>query len=108
MEEKMKKILLCTLLASSMILIASMAMAGKSSVEMGKNLFNDASLGGSTNAKSCNSCHADGKGMEKAGGKKNLVKMVNRCIVGPLKGDKIDGRSVEMRSLKMYIQSLGK
>jgi len=46
--------------------------------------------------------------LEHAGSKKNLSKMINRCITGPLGGQKIDGRKVEMRSLKMYIQSLGK
>jgi len=82
------------------------ALAGKSSVELGKQLFNDPTLGGSTNAKSCNSCHPDGEKLEKAGAKKNLTKLINRCITGPLGGQKIDGRSVEMLSLKMYIESL--
>ncbi len=83
-------------------------LCAESSVELGKKLFNDSTLGGSTNEKSCNSCHENGKGLEHAGSKKNLSKMINRCITGPLGGQKIDGRKVEMRSLKMYIQSLGK
>lgn len=81
--------------------------AGKSSVEFGKKLFNDSALGGSTNETTCNSCHKDGEGLKKAGGNPKLAKMVNRCLTGQLKGEKIDGRTVEMRSLKMYIESLG-
>ena len=93
-------------LAVSVFLLAGSALAGKSSVEYGKQLFNDQTLGGSTNESSCNTCHADGKGLEKAGSNPKLVKVINQCITGPLKGEKIDGRTVEMRSLKMYIQSL--
>ncbi len=87
---------------------AGPAFCGKSSVELGKKLFNDPALGGSTNDTSCNTCHPDGKKLENAGKRKDLGKMINRCIIGPLKGKRIDGRKIEMRSLKMYIQSLGK
>ncbi|MEW6220370.1 MAG: cytochrome C [Thermodesulfobacteriota bacterium] len=80
----------------------------KSSVDYGQRLFNDPTLGGSKNDKSCNSCHAGGKGLEKAGAHPKLVETINKCLVGPMEGQKIDGRSVEMRSLKMYIQSLAK
>ncbi len=84
----------------------TVAIAEESSVEMGQKLFNDPKLGGATSGKSCGSCHANGKGMEKAGKRADLDAMINRCVVGPLKGQKLDGRSVEMRSLKMYIESL--
>ncbi len=99
-------IAICGAVALLMV-TATPGFCGKSSVELGKKLFNDPALGGSGNAKSCNSCHENGKGLEKAGGKKKLSRMINRCITGPLGGEKIDGRGVEMRSLKMYIQSLG-
>lgn len=98
--------LLMAILAGTILLAGGQAMAEKSSVELGKRLFNDPTLGGSTNAKSCNSCHADGKGLEKAAENKKLVKVINQCITGPLKGQKIDGRTAEMRSLKMYIETL--
>ena len=75
-------------------------------MELGKKRLTDPTLGGSANDKSCNSCHADGKGLEKASDNKKLVKVINQCITGPLKGKKIDGRTAEMRSLKMYIKSL--
>ncbi|MDF1576989.1 MAG: cytochrome c peroxidase [Desulfobulbales bacterium] len=103
----MKKIYLLTvLLAGAILLIGGQAMAAKSSAELGKELFNDPTLGGSPNDKTCNSCHPGGEGLEKAADNKKLVKVINQCVTGPLEGNKIDGRSVEMRSLKMYIQSL--
>jgi cytochrome c peroxidase len=98
--------LVVAILAGTILLTGGQAMAGKTSVELGKKLFNDPTLGGSTNDKSCNSCHADGKGLEKAGDNKKLVKVINQCITGPLKGKKIDGRTADMRSLKLYIKSL--
>ena len=81
--------------------------AGKSSAEMGKELFSDSKLNGSANESSCNSCHAGGKGLENAAGKKKFSKLVNNCLVGKMEGEKLDGRTVSMRSLKKYIQSLG-
>lgn len=92
----------------SIFMAAGICQAGKTSVEYGQKLFKDPSLGGSANEKSCASCHPGGEGLETAGENKKLVKMINRCITGPLKGEKIDGRSAEMRSLKLFIQSLGK
>ena len=80
--------------------------AGKSSVELGKEMYNDPKLGGSTNESSCNSCHAGGKGLENAAEKKKFTKLINNCLVGQMEGEKIDGRKVSMRSLKMYIKSL--
>ena len=80
--------------------------AGKSSVEMGKELFNDPGFGNSANESSCNSCHAGGKGLESAGDNKKFTKLVNSCLVGRMEGEKMDGRKVSMRSLKMYIRSL--
>ena len=80
--------------------------ANKSSVESGMEMFNDPKLGESTNESSCNSCHAGGKGLENVGEAKKLSKLVNKCIVGQMAGEKIDGRKAAMRSLKMYIKSL--
>ena len=80
--------------------------AGKTSVESGMEMFNDSKLGSSSNESSCNSCHAGGKGLENTGEKKKFSKLVNKCLVGQMAGEKIDGRTVAMRSLKMYIKSL--
>ena len=104
----MKKMSIIVCFSMTVIFAAGFSIAAeKSSVEYGKKLFNDPTLGGSTNDKTCNSCHNNGKGLEKAGTNPKLSKVINNCITKPLKGNKIDGRSVQMRSLKMYIQSLG-
>jgi cytochrome c553 len=88
------------------IFMASPLFAAKSSVKQGESLFNDPSLSGSQNDKSCASCHPGGDGLEKAGSRKDLTKIINQCIIGALQGEKIDFRSVDGRSLKMYVQSL--
>ena len=85
---------------------ASTYGAAKTSVELGQEMFNDSKLGESTNESSCNSCHAGGKGLENVGEKKKISKLVNKCLVGQMAGEKIDGRTAAMRSLKMYIKSL--
>ena len=85
---------------------ASTYGAAKTSVELGQEMFNDSKLGESTNESSCNSCHAGGKGLENIGEKKKISKLVNKCMVGQMAGEKIDGRTAAMRSLKMYIKSL--
>jgi cytochrome c peroxidase len=72
----------------------------------GKVLFNDARLGGGTAGMSCNSCHPDGKGLEKLADKKDLPKVVNACIKNALKGKGIDPKSAEMADLIAYIKSL--
>jgi cytochrome c peroxidase len=101
-----KKNLIVALIFSFLLAATIGVAADKSSVELGKQLFNDPTLGGSTNDKSCNSCHADGKGLEKAGTNPKLSQVINNCITGQLGGEKIDGRTAAMRSLKMYIESL--
>lgn len=104
----MKRILLSVAMVFAFSISASTTFGGESSIASGEKLFNDPTLGGSQNAKSCASCHPKGEGMAKAADRSDLTEMINRCIVGALKGKKIDGRTVEMRSLKMYIQSLKK
>jgi cytochrome c len=85
-------------------------------VENGKKLFNDPKFAGGTAGKSCNSCHPDGKGLEKSGTKKkfggmfakakNLQEVVNMCIMNPMKGKPIDPKSKEMADIVAYIKSL--
>lgn len=95
------------LAGAAVLLSGQPVLAGKVSVEHGKELFNNPGLGGSTKGKSCNGCHPDGAKLEKAGAGKGLSKAINRCITGQMTGKKIDGRNAEMKSLKMYIESLG-
>jgi cytochrome c peroxidase len=80
----------------------------KGSVTLGKKLFNDPSLAGSGNAKSCNTCHPGGKGLEQAGNNPKLAGIINQCIAGPLAGQPLALDSSEMQSLTMYIKSLKK
>jgi cytochrome c peroxidase len=74
--------------------------------EKGKILFNDQKFGGGTAGMSCNSCHQDGKGLEKAADRKDLEKMVNACIKNALKGKGIDPKSAEMADIVAYLKSL--
>ncbi len=83
----------------------AIGMQNDASSDKGKALFNDAKLG--TTGKSCNDCHQNGKGVEKAAGKKDLETIVNACITGGLKGTALDVKSVEMQSLVTYINSFG-
>ncbi len=82
----------------------SFAIQG-ASVDRGKALFNDPKLG--TTGKSCNDCHPGGKGIEKAGAKKELVTIVNACVTEALQGKALDVNSPEMQSIILYIKSLG-
>ena len=104
----MKRMNLAMALIITVLFLSSTAYGGKITAEYGKELFNDANLGGSTNESSCNSCHADGKDLENAGSNSQLSKAINNCITGHMEGQKVDGRKAEMRSLKKYVQSLGR
>jgi cytochrome c553 len=86
-------------------LIFSFAFAA-GNVAKGKILFNDPKLGSGTVGNSCNSCHPDGKGLDKAADRKDLVKMVNLCIENALKGKAIDPKSEDMANLVAYLKSL--
>lgn len=70
----------------------------------GKALFNDNKLG--TVERSCNSCHPNGKGLEKAADREDLPKVINACIENALKGKRIGLDSVDMADLVAYIKSL--
>jgi cytochrome c553 len=84
----------------------------------GKALFNDPKFANGTAGKSCNSCHPDGKGLEKAGEKKefkimgktqnSLEEAVNFCIENANKGNPIDPRSDKMKDIVAYIKSFAK
>jgi cytochrome c peroxidase len=99
------------LMLALVVLLAAAAHtspAAEASAGQGKTLFNDPTLGGSTNPTSCNTCHQDGKGLEKAGVREDLAAMINNCIAQALQGKKLDENSPEMKSLLLYIKSLGK
>ena len=85
-------------------------------VEKGMTLFNDTKFAGATSGKSCNSCHPNGKDLEKAVDKKefsimgkkqnSLEEAVNICIEMALKGKAIDTTSDQMKDIVAYITSL--
>ena len=88
--------------------LATLAAAGEApSVERGRALFTGTTLG--TNGKSCATCHPDGKGVGKAAGmdEGELARVLNGCIMKPLKGKPLDAGSTEMKSLMMYVKSVG-
>jgi cytochrome c len=72
----------------------------------GEQLFRSTTLGGSTNDKSCNTCHPDGKGLEKAG--VNLESTIQACIQKAMGGKPLATDSQEMKDLVAYITSLKK
>lgn len=109
---KVLKILVLSIIALGLVFSSAFA----ADVSKGKALFNDDKLGGSTAGKSCNSCHADGKGLEAAADKKEfnlmgkklakLEDVVNMCIEKPMKGKAIDTKGADMANIVAYIKSL--
>ncbi len=99
------------------LLITIAFVYAEGDVERGKKLFNDPAFAGSTNDRSCNICHKNGKGLENAGNKKytsfmrfkvkTLEDVVNLCIEKPLKGKPLDKDSQDMKDIVAYIKSLG-
>lgn len=102
---------LCAVAVAFMVSGALAADAAK-----GKALFNDVKFAGGTAGKSCNSCHANGKGLEAAADKKEfnlmgkklakLEDVVNMCIEKPMKGKAIDTKGADMANIVAYIKSL--
>jgi cytochrome c peroxidase len=107
------RLLLLSLIAVSIIF--SLAFAEGNAVK-GKELFNDPKLGNATSGKSCNTCHPDGKGLDKAAdreefniggkGQKGLEKAINFCIENAINGEPLDLESEQMKDLVAYIKSL--
>ncbi|MBI5075356.1 MAG: hypothetical protein HZB62_09385 [Nitrospirae bacterium] len=110
---KIVKIVMFSLIVLGLVFTAAFA-AGDAA--KGKALFNDKKFAGGS--KSCNDCHANGKGMEKAADKKefkimgktqkSLEEAVNVCIEGANKGKAIDVKSAQMQDMVAYIKSLKK
>lgn len=104
----MKVFKISLLLVLVIMLCAAVVLAAKNeaSSDKGKKLFNDPKLGAV--GKSCNDCHPNGKGLEKAGAKKDLVATINMCITKGMKGKALGETSVEMQSMVEYIKAVGK
>jgi len=110
---KILKVVLLLIAAYGMIL--SFAHAAGDAVK-GKASFNDTTFAGATTGKSCNTCHPNGNGLEKAGDKpefsimggtqKSLEEVVNVCIENAIQGKAIDPSSEQMTDIVAYIKSL--
>ncbi len=82
--------------------------------ERGKELFTDQKLGGSTNEKSCASCHPGGKGLEKSCDKKSfmegkvhsLSEMANMCTKSPNALEGVGLSKQDSKDIVAYICSL--
>lgn len=108
---KITKIVMLSLVVLGLVFTSAFA-AGD--VAKGKALFNDKKF--ANGSKACSDCHANGKGMEKAGEKKefhimgkmqkSLEAAVNACIEGGNKGKAIDVASQQMQDMVAYIKSL--
>ena len=101
----MKGLRIAVFVMVSFSLMFALAIAA-GDAEKGKALFKDPKFGGGTAGVSCNSCHPDGKGLEKAADMKGLKKQVNACIKNALKGKGIDPKSAEMADIVAYLKSL--
>ena len=101
----MKGLRIAVLVVVTFSLTLTLAL-GAGDPEKGKTLFNNPKFGGGTAGMSCNSCHQDGKGLEKATDMKGLEKQVNACIKNALKGKGIDPKSAEMADIVAYLKSL--
>jgi cytochrome c len=97
------RIVMLAVLVLSVSVAMAFAIEHEASVEKGKALFNDPKLG--TTGKSCNDCHTDGKGLDKAGAKSDLEQIINGCITHSIKGKALDPKSAEMQSMVLYVKS---
>lgn len=86
-------------------LVVTLALAAGDAAR-GKILFSDPKFAGGTAGVSCNTCHPNGKGLEKAGDRKDLAEFINTCLVNANKGKAIDPKSADMADLIAYIKSL--
>lgn len=110
----MKKVLV---LAVALMMAGSLTLAYAASVDKGKALFENPSLGGGTTGKSCMTCHDGGKGLGNdlferkeltimGMTKKSLAEVINVCIEKPLGGKAIDPQGEEMSDLMAYMKTL--
>lgn len=104
----MMKTLRVVFCASLMVLLAYSFSFSADGAARGKALFNDTRLGNNTSGNSCNTCHPDGSGLEKAAGKPtaDIAKVVNQCIRKALKGEPVDPESQDMKDIVAYIKTL--
>jgi cytochrome c peroxidase len=95
------------LISIAMLFASAVLAAHHTPEDRGKALFNDPKLGG-TEGKSCNSCHPDGKGLDKAGSKAEgkTQEAINSCMSNAHKGKTLEVNSEQMKDLLSYIKTL--
>jgi cytochrome c peroxidase len=78
------------------------------SLSLGKTLFESTQLG--TRGKSCQTCHAKGKGLEMIGdfNDEELKDIINACLRDALGGQLISLESQEMLALHAYVRQFQK
>lgn len=96
----------------TLVLVAALMLTGTlvyaANVDKGKALFESATFGGGTTGKSCNTCHAGGKGLgsDLFERKQSLADVINICIEKPLGGKAIDPQGEEMKNVMAYMKTL--
>jgi cytochrome c len=96
-------------MAVAVLFLAGVAAAAEHpSVAKGKELFESSKLG--SNGKSCATCHSGGAKLELAAtyDEERLSEIINSCIRKPLQGKPLAEDSVEMKSMIMYLKTLGR
>jgi cytochrome c len=94
---------------SLLLLLGGPAFANEApSLSLGKTLFESVDLG--TTGKSCQSCHAQGKGLDMIGdfNDEELKDIINACLRDALGGKLISTDSQEMEALHAYVRKFQK
>jgi len=101
----MRPIMMACLLA--LLVPPALPVAAADQLQTGKELFN-AQLG--SNGKTCNSCHPDGKGLERAGNydRQQLRDIINNCIEKALQREMLPPDDPRLTQLESYVRSLKK
>ncbi|PLX87672.1 MAG: cytochrome C [Desulfuromonas sp.] len=92
-------------MAVSLLAPLSVSAVETPSMELGKRLFESVQLG--SKGRSCESCHRQGKGLDKIGdfNEEELKDIINACIRDALGGKLLGVESQEMDSLYRYVRT---
>lgn len=99
-----------SIIFASMLLLMSIHVHANEApnLNLGQTLFESEELG--TNGKSCQTCHAQGKGLDKIGdfSDEELKDIINACLRDALGGKTISIESQEMEALHAYVRTFQK
>ena len=107
----MKKIVvLLVVLVLAAILVIPNVSGRRFSRQWGEQLYENPSIGGSGNDRSCRSCHSkDDAKFHQAilnRTKEELIEIINRCIKVHLKGQPFPEKAPELISVRLYLNYL--